>query len=623
MWVLEPLGVDTGADILAISVPGDDAYPAWSASVRYPAGSVVTTGADETLQIWEARYGSVAPISSGSALPDLYNDSIDPAGVNTIGRDNAGDLVDSATAYQHFGERWWRDATNDGYLANRFKMFDTNPSNITRSSSDILFDIRPQGAWSGIALFNVNADEIAIELIDGPSAYSAARTLRYPVILSASFPNEPQVAFVDIPEVDPRLYPDALLRVRIWATAPRWIHVGCVLIGPATQIGTAVYDLKSDLMDFSRFTRDPVFGDITAIPRGYSDKTTFPHVIPADAVGQARQLLVSRRAELTAYIGSPDVALSITYGYFVDLELPVDGASMSDASVVVESVLYDTPANAEDLPLRAVFVTPDGTACLESTTQVAERCLVDGKPDGDIYVTVLDYALEPGETIDWEMTWLKGSSANAHEITTLATDCGQNLSLLHWPVSPVQDQEEAIAAIRATITHVDTTTTTTAAAVLTVGVCTGGGDCDCTPVIEGAGFYNEWDGEEYWDYDYTSATLTGTTQVQELVEGAISISGAADSRKWFYVDLRGSGGLSVYKINVALSGGWGNPDIYAGYGWPSVEGGAEHYVLGSEPTSLHLNRNFDHDVFFIMLYGVSEYDGVSLELDLVWGIGMG
>jgi hypothetical protein len=99
-------------------------------------------------------------------------------------------------------------------------------------------------------------------------------------------------------------------------------------------------------MDFSRFERD-VFGNVFTIKRGYSDKITYPYVIQAADLVQVRQILVARRATLTAYVGHPDVPLTITYGYFIDLDIPIDNWGQSNASVVVESVLYDTPGTTE------------------------------------------------------------------------------------------------------------------------------------------------------------------------------------------------------------------------------------------------------------------------------------
>jgi hypothetical protein len=550
MLIIEPYSVDTAVDILAINVPEDDAYPAWSAAVRYSEGEVVTTGSGESLQIWQARLGSVAPIDSGSGLPALYNEAIDPTGANTVGRDSAGTLLPNATEYQHFGELWWRDATDDGYLSNRFRMFDPNPARVTRSANPIEFDIRPQTPWSGIALFNINADVVSIELIDGPAAYSATRTLRYPEILSPAFQNEPQAAFVDIPPVDPAIHPNAFLRVRLEATASRWIHVGCVIIGPAIRLGHALYGLETELMDFSRFTRD-TFGNITTIQRGYSDKTTYPHVIPAEFIGQARQILVARRATLTAYIGHPDVALTITYGYFIDLDVPIEGHSQTSASVVVESVLYDTPDSGEPLPDRVVFIEPDGAACVEEHLGPAlTLCLSRGRVVDQASATILDVALGPLDTVEWALEWVEGGSEHLPAISILVTDCDQRLPVLTWPESVPVSQGPAVAVVRATITKDDDTEIVLEPATLIVGSCDGG-DCACSLDVSDYGF-----GDSSDDYALKSTTETVTLDAKEIdFRVPTFIQGCAGEDRYYWCNITPSPGYGIAYWGIELSEG--------------------------------------------------------------------
>jgi hypothetical protein len=105
-------------------VPMDDVYPAWDALFQYQRGDIVVTGEGETQKIWEARHSVVTPIDRSSSLPNLYNQGMDPLQTNVVGRNNDGSLVANATEYNYFGEGWWRDATDDKYLANRYRMFD-------------------------------------------------------------------------------------------------------------------------------------------------------------------------------------------------------------------------------------------------------------------------------------------------------------------------------------------------------------------------------------------------------------------------------------------------------------------------------------------------------------------
>jgi hypothetical protein len=87
-----------------------------------------------------------------------------------------------------------------------------------------------------------------------------------------------------------------------------------------TPIGECLYPLDIDLVDYSRFERDP-FGEITAIKRGYSDSVTFV-VLASDyaTATTARSTLASKRAEQAEYIGHPDHLITHITGYLRSLK---------------------------------------------------------------------------------------------------------------------------------------------------------------------------------------------------------------------------------------------------------------------------------------------------------------
>mgnify|MGYP001061996619 CR=1 FL=1 len=151
MFIIKPLTVDPATEVTNLTVPMDDVYPAWDALLLYQRGDIVTTGSGESQKIWEARHAVVQPIDTSSSLPSLYNQGMDPTQKNVVGRTNEGALVPNATEYQYFGEGWWRDATDDKYLANRYRMFDQNPAFYTESDVNISFTIKPTGIWSGVS----------------------------------------------------------------------------------------------------------------------------------------------------------------------------------------------------------------------------------------------------------------------------------------------------------------------------------------------------------------------------------------------------------------------------------------------------------------------------------------
>lgn len=490
MIVIAPYAVQIPGDILSTNIPAD-VVPVWFSATRYPAGMAVSASG----ATWEAAYAVATPADPASTDPALYNEGHDPA---------AGHIVPAG--YVNAGSLWWRNVSADAYFENRYRMFSDNPARTTESPTDILVEVRPDDQWSAIALFNVGADELTVEVIDGPSAYSVTQTLRYASPLSADYPNQSAVALLDLPAVDPLTHPNAYLRLCLHATAPRIIHCGCLVIGPQAIIGRTLYGTEVGIVDYSRKERDP-FGNILVIERGYTDVVRYRFEIDTLTIAAARQFLAERRAKATVFIGATIAPETLCYGYYKDLLIPVERHSLSTADLEVESIVQDAPASTASLPTRAVFVEPDGTACIEADLgAVAELCIVNGKPEGTVRVTVLDRVLEPGETIVWSIEWLTGESDNEGSVTTLSTDCLQVLSLLTWPVGTRRTQAPAVAAIRATITLLDTTTITSEAAILTLKDCVD--PCDCTPEIGIAAWYNDETG------DYDLEAVAGVVLIQ-------------------------------------------------------------------------------------------------------------
>lgn len=475
MHIIKPIVIEPDTDVSELSVPMDDVYEAWSPLVRYNKKTIVTTGEGEDQKIWEARHDIVPPIDPSSSLPPLYNEGVDPTQTNVVGRTNEGSLISNATEYHYFGEGWWRDATEDKYLQNRFRMFDPNPAHYTETDVNISFSLKPSELWSGVALFNVVGDLITVTIQNGPE-YSASRNLRYGNPISQEFQNEPQAAFVDLPLIDPAIYPNAQIKIELSVSEPRFLRIGYVCIGESIEIGQASYGLSTELMDFSRFERD-TFGTIFTIPRGYSDKITYPYVIPESDIVQTRQILVARRALLTAYIGHPEVPITITYGYFTDLEIPLSDWGRSEASVVVESVLFETPGNTAPLPKVVEFIEY-GTTCIESSLgRVFEACLKDGAIEEKVYASILNVTVDPLDSVTWEVNWVVGESSLTHTAEFLTTDCEQYLPVLSWPSEVPVEHLPAIALIKATISKYDGTTINVEPATLIVGECGECGEC--------------------------------------------------------------------------------------------------------------------------------------------------
>lgn len=485
MYIIAPIEINPETDVLQNTALLDDNYAAWEADGNYLIGAYVTTGTDPNIKIWRLHINVVHPYNSGSGLPILSCFGIDPAQYNRVGYDNAGSKIADPRDYPNIGDLWWEDVTNNVYLNNGNRMFDADPSTYTEMAYGIDLKIRPSSAWNSITLLGCSFEHVYIQIVNGPTTPpygdypGVTHYITYTNPLSPEYLNEPHVSYLllnDGAVVDPAEYPDAYLLVMIRAIdmhSGTLCKVGSLIVGRAIQIGRAIYGLDIELVDYSRYERD-VFGYATVIRRGYSDRVTFPHVIEPAELTQARSILAARRALPTVFVGSFDVPATIIYGYFQDLEQTYDSFAKVSGSVVVESILFDAPVTEID-PASGlvVFVTPQGTACVEMDDTKATLCIYAGQIRDQVTATFLVPQLAEGDSVEWNMEWTSGSSTIEPEITTLETDCNQSLSLLSWPpesVLPV-NHAEGVATITATITFANESTKVLTGATLSVIKC--------------------------------------------------------------------------------------------------------------------------------------------------------
>lgn len=605
MNVVIPLGL-TPADVISTTVPADE-FPAWSAGVRYAAGDLVSTGSDPETQQWRALRGEVAPLDPASGLPDLVNEGIDPSGANLIGYDNAGNPLPNGTSYHYLGQPWWEDVTGKPFVENRGRMFTDNPAEVTEHNGDIVVRVRPQGgAWDALALFNLNADLLEAYIQNGPAPWSVSRTLRYAEPLSADFPNQPSAACLDLPLIDPALYPNATLRLRLSVTSPRLVRCGALVLGRRHAIGATLYGTEVGIIDYSRKERD-TFGDIVVIKRGYTETVRYRFQIETATVGAARQLLAAQRAEATVFVGSTEAPETIVYGYYSDLLIPVERWSVSEAELSVESIVQDTPATTE-LTDRVVFIDPDGTDCVsEHEGQVTTLCVTGGKVRARVTLSVLDTPLAPGDSIDWDMVWLSGTSAHAPTTDTLLTTCGQTLPLLIWPPTTPVSQEPGVASIRATITRADASTEVLEPAVLTVSDCAS--PCALDPLPP------EWsDGSISM-----VGLLTETTVIRQIQDGEeiwFSLGDGETAYFWTALD-----SLVVGIEWTFNGGGLYSPTLYTG--WSALLPSADHHEYSSSSGTLAVNRRSGFDHVILAVTAGSGFPERPLSLDLTYGVPTG
>ncbi|WP_041447068.1 hypothetical protein [Thiocystis violascens] len=104
-------------------------------------------------------------------------------------------------------------------------------------------------------------------------------------------------------------------------------------------IGECLYGTEISIVDYSRKDRD-AFGNITLIPRGYTDVVRYRVAIRTADAAQVRNLLASKRAVSAAYVGHADHAVVNVTGYLTSFRIPLDNWNVSVITIEVEGVVH-------------------------------------------------------------------------------------------------------------------------------------------------------------------------------------------------------------------------------------------------------------------------------------------
>lgn len=361
----------------------------------------------------------------------------------------------------------------------RYQMFLPVSNQVTTSQANILVEIKPTQRWDTLMLFNVGADRMVATIKNGP-AWTVDMTLRYDAPLTPDLLNEPNV-YLEVPEVDPAVYPWATLVVNLWVTMLRQTSCELLAVGWRVQIGRALYGTELSIQDYSLKRRDE-YGALTLIERGYNDQVRYRLELGTDDVAWVRELLADRRAKPTGYLGSSEVDATYVFGLYQDFTIPVEGPAVCVAELTVGSVVR-TGATDTDLPntFQAVFL-PLEPGCIEDHEGfLAKLVLNDDGELGDQQVMVgveLGRALLEGETYEWIIEWdSEEDPPNTGSSAMLVTSCDQHFVTYTWPTGSVEPMAPCIATISLVFHQLDGAIQASNAVVLVIqnrleGPCT-------------------------------------------------------------------------------------------------------------------------------------------------------
>lgn len=220
---------------------------------------------------------------------------------------------------------------------NRFACFDGIVGHPT-VGTDIDMTIDADGSVAnGIALFGVTGESIQITMTDPVDGIVYDET--FDLVDNSGVGSWYDWYFspiIDAPDrvvTDLALYGTAEIRIRITGDGT----IGEFVLGQITDLGETTYGTQVGILDFSRKDRD-TFGNSILIQRAFAKRITYAAQVQTSRVAYVNKVLASRRALPTVYIGSATHPETITYGFFRDFTITLQGPVISECNVEVEGL---------------------------------------------------------------------------------------------------------------------------------------------------------------------------------------------------------------------------------------------------------------------------------------------
>lgn len=224
---------------------------------------------------------------------------------------------------------------------NAVRMIDGKVGSVSTAAGPFVIDILPATAIDGLALFNVQASAITVDIID-PIQGLAYTTGRKSLADNSAIGNwhdyfyEPTGLQTDTVLTNLPRYQGATVRVTLQDVAGQ-AQLGELVVGSVFDIGDTVFGIRTGVLDFSRKERDE-FGNFRVIERGFSKRADFPVSISARRVAGTQSLLAGLRATPAVYIGAENLPETLIYGFYRSFELVATGPRFSEFSLEVEGL---------------------------------------------------------------------------------------------------------------------------------------------------------------------------------------------------------------------------------------------------------------------------------------------
>lgn len=238
-------------------------------------------------------------------------------------------------------------ATDDGLTwlnigpTNRWAPFDGSLESQAVQASSIEYEFTSDGTYSGIALLNMDAAQVTIDIVD--AVEGALPTLTFPLVDNSNVVDwftyffAPVLSRKDLIVSDLPIFLNSVVTVNI--TALTDAKVGEIVIGEDIVLGTSLLGGRLGIEDFSSKERD-AFGRTFILERAFANTVDFQFNFP---IGNSRRVgivLAELRARPAVYYTDPGLIEygANVYGFPRDFRINLTTSNVAFASLEIEGL---------------------------------------------------------------------------------------------------------------------------------------------------------------------------------------------------------------------------------------------------------------------------------------------
>lgn len=229
---------------------------------------------------------------------------------------------------------------------NKWAAFDDSIGTRTITSSPLVMviDVPSTDGFGALELMGRNFKLTGTDGPAGPIVYVREFSLDGSQIDSffdwfyADYEQLTDVALLDLPAQ----YNNMRLTIEITSTVGT-VGVGVARPGKITDVGVTQKGASVGILDFSKKERDPIFGTITTVERGFSKRGSFEVLTEAFAFNRIFKRLASFRAVPCFYVGSETLGFEplLIYGFYRDFSIAVQYDIHHLCSLEIEGITND------------------------------------------------------------------------------------------------------------------------------------------------------------------------------------------------------------------------------------------------------------------------------------------